>query len=55
LTEEDHYQSNNELIDLMEDDPNPKFRESKFLEFLKNIKSKKYKIKDNKLIVNPNI
>jgi hypothetical protein len=50
--DEKHYQANDELIHMMETDPDPKFQKSEFLEFLKNIQSRKYEIKNNILIVN---
>ena len=50
--EEQNYQANDELIEMMETDPDPKFQKSEFLDFLKNIQSRKYEIKDNILTVN---
>ncbi len=51
-TEQEDHQSSHELIELMENDPDSKFQESNFLDFLKNVRNKKFEIKENKLIVN---
>lgn len=51
--EEDHLEATSELIETMMMDPEPKFRESEFLEFLKKVRSGEYEIKNNEIIVHP--
>lgn len=43
------------MIELMSQDPDPKFQNSQFLQFLAKLKSGEYAIKDKQLIVNPEI
>eukprot|EP01016_Furgasonia_blochmanni_P050659 TRINITY_DN785_c0_g8_i1.p1 TRINITY_DN785_c0_g8~~TRINITY_DN785_c0_g8_i1.p1 ORF type:complete len:741 (-),score=247.46 TRINITY_DN785_c0_g8_i1:79-1968(-) len=41
----------NDMIEVMMNDPDPKFRNSKFLQFLKKIDTGEYKIENNELLV----
>lgn len=43
------------MMDLMSMDPDPKFQNSQFLQFLSKLKTGEYKIEKNQLIVNPQI
>lgn len=38
------------MIDILENSDNPKFRNSKFLKFLKKLRDGAYKIDDNQLV-----
>ena len=40
-----------DMIDVMKNDPDPKFKNSKFLEFLMKVNTGEYKIQNNELIV----
>lgn len=41
------------MIDILENSDNPKFRNSKFLKFLKKLKTGAYKVEDNVLVKVP--
>lgn len=48
--QEDHQAANSELIELMMNDPDPRFQQSEFLTFLKKVQSGQYEIRDNQVI-----
>lgn len=41
------------MIDILENSDNPKFRNSKFLKFLKKLRDGAYKIDDKELVKDP--
>lgn len=43
------------MMDVMANDPDPKFQNSQFLQFLRKIKTGEHKIENNKLITNPEV
>lgn len=49
----EYNQATNNLVDLMSKDKDPRFKNSKFLDFLKKVQSGQYELKDNQLINHP--
>ena len=45
----------NDIFLVMSNDPDPRFQNSKFLGFLKNLRTGRVEIRDNKVLVNENI
>ena len=49
----EYHQATGGLIEMMSTDSDPRFRNSKFLDFLKKVQTGEYELKDNQLITHP--